>query len=989
MAFVEQLIYGANPETGQPGRYVLARSPGMGKECASEIVRLCEGWGGAPEDENFRPVLLSFPLSSRMPSLPGRLFTVIQISAEPLPIFHATVISEIDYNTFNCNPFALAMENVFLKQWASGIILARREVKPTSLAPLVSPLPSESDADLVEEALHQLLARDKLLLPLEVNDAKSDRFLALLVTALPLQLKRRMRFASLATSEVNKYTLAAIYRPGNTFSNWNRLLMASLSGPISSEMTKFLESVRKCLVAGDLLGLENVSRQSVMDIEKKVDIPLGTKAETLAATLPQTAQAGLPARDWGKNVVAAQMAPPVKRRSPRRTVVRRHSIKRRATRKIPTWIMGLVAIMLLGAGVSYWLSLSGLDKVKTIFSGSETGKIGSTLLGVVDVGAMYDSELQDYLLADPGTPGSKQDKVFTEALTALKVGAAEDLGQQARLFVDLVSQGIHHTSKPSREADRLTSLGQRGAVLEHELQRLLLAYYSLENGVLWRDLSSLSESQLSARWDSLRHRQPDRVTAIAEELTISGQIADVRYARRQVANMARLVTLFVQEKRGEKWMQSTERAAKALTLRSLSPSAAAYRACAIDLVRLKKAEDAANFGSLAFVTNYEERAWLPASITKILRDLRSHVSKYGVEVVPPLVVSTLSFYDALFNENLAWDRASPQQLSNLIKNLASNQVVEFDSDQYADHVERVRFAALASLTGRQHDPRKLPSHFFPAKDRGAAQAFQSLLVCEPSAEEWQEVAQLNSLPFYARWASAQILAANQARAHRNTKFDQSYSEVVTVAVDLDRQARQGEDWTETYVKLKSQLEILREEYSGHFLNDMSRREKLNNIENLATSLNQSIPLALTTVTVRMAAAILKEPTEVRVEILDKNGQVLGKTKAFEVGPAAPAGTGWVGSLPIALDLELRPDQPLRIIVLVAGSGRTLLTTDYGIDSSLTPAALVIPQPCQSPVEVESLGQEKAGSIAFKITDGYWRRLELPDMNAVESSLPGK
>ncbi len=982
---IEQLIYGANPETGQPGRYVLARSPGLSKDCAAEIVRLCEGWGGVPQDENFRPVLLSFPLEARMQSIPGQLFVVVQVSAEPLPIFHAAVISETDYNTFNCNPYGLALEDIYLKRWKPGLILERREIRPTSLAPLVSPLPSESDADLIDEALRQILSCNKLLLPLEINDEMSDRFLALILCALPLQLKRKLRFASLATSEVNRYNLATIYRPGNTVRNWHRLLMASLSGPVSNEMAGYLDAVRQCVVSGDLLGLEKISRQPPMDVVRKTDGPRPAITETLAATVtpsvPFATQKSLSKSDRIAAVVTTHHASPVRKRPARRATVRRRPVRRRSGRKVPGWVMAIFTFLLVAVGAAYWLSLDNWDKVSGIFTREEQRKTGPTLLGFTDVGALYDSELGHYLQADPGQPGPNQEKATAKALAVLKVGAAEDLSQQGHLFVDLVAQGIHHTSNPSREADRLKSLEQAGAVLELEMRRLQLAYYAIESGALWRDLSGLEERKIAARWDSLRRKQPDRLTAVATDLALQGQLADIRYARRQVSGMASLVTLFDQKTRDEYWTHAMEKAVKNLTHRSLSSSATIYRTCALDMAHLKKAEDAANFGVLAFSREYERKNWLPASIDKALASLRSDVSKYGRRVVPPLMIATVEFYATLLDEKLDWSQASPQQLSKLIKELDENRAVSFDPALYADHVDRVRIAALASLLERQHASRDLPARFFPDKDRNAAQSFLNVLGAEPSREEWQEMVQVTSRPFYARWVSARVSLATQDRARRNRRFDEAYGEVVEEAANLARLARQGQNWSGSHTQLYTKLVSLRTEYRGYLLHDRERLAKLQMLDELVAALVQPLSVAVTAVTVRLDTQLLHETTTVVVEVMDENGRLIQHTKPFQVGPAAPSGTGWVGTSPVAMELELRPGQSLRALVREATGGRTLLTLEYDGKDAVVPAALGVPRPGQSAAGTDDTGDKAAGSVTFKMTDGHWRQLKLPNLSA--------
>ncbi len=1012
MAVVEHLLYGENPIAGTARCVLLAQSPGLSQRCSAEIVRLCERWRSTNGVTFSRPVFLSFPLTASMSALPGRLHTVIQVNAKSQLLFHAAVLTESDYAAFNYNPFRLALEDIFIQQWTPGSQLKRLQVEPSSLAPLVSPLPSERDADLIDEALRLFFAERKLLLPLEFNDVESDRFLALLMAALPNAVKRDIRFASLSASGDNQYTLAALYQRECSFQNWYRLLMASISGPVPQVMAEYLDDVRSCLVGGDLLGLEKLSRrvdkQDASKKESERESPQSQSAKRRppaisgrtppavksprpsqvapAVTSASSLAASSAVRPFGQAAVATgkvwsrpqrRVVPKNSQRAAGRSRPERYRVGHRASGRV--WLLLVTSILLVGAG--YWLSHGGWLRMMGWFKGSEPRLSSGSVLEVVDVGAIYTAQLEGVLGADFDVTGKRREKNCAKAMKLLKVGAAEDLNQQSRLIVDLTAQGIQPQSSPLREVERLNSLAERGEILERELKRLMLSYYSFENELLWRDLSDLDQRKLSARYDSLRQREPHRLQLVAEELGLANQIADVRYARHRITEMTGVVELFARKRMDAKWITEAEKIARNLTSHSTSMNLAAYRACALAMARLKKAEIATDFGNLAFERDVSRDFRLPRDLYKSLTGLRTEVGRYGTQIVPTLAVATVEFYDSLLNDKLNWRRASPEQFSALIKVLEANKAVAFDPERYALHVDWVRFCALLSLLERDYDPTNLPTLFFPAEDRTAALSFLSLRESEPSGDEWREVARLAALPFYAHWAAVEAKRADRRRVSKLVEFDRAFDHIVDTTLAMNQLAQQGQDWLTARAQVLADISQVQQRYHGRFGDDLVRREKLSRLETLTTILNQPLTLALSAVTVRLAPEVLDQPTEVVLTLADDKGLSLQRTAPFPMGPAAPASSGWVGTLPITLDLVLLPGQPLRAQVRTADEGTTLLTVKYGYEGDPPPGSLTVSKAGRGTAGEGLHDQLEAGTLLFKMTDSYWRQLKLPDLRA--------
>jgi len=525
------------------------------------------------------------------------------------------------------------------------------------------------------------------------------------------------------------------------------------------------------------------------------------------------------------------------------------------------------------------------------------------------------------------------------------------------------------------------------------MRRLLLACFSIESGVWWRDLGDLEGKKLVARWDSLNRVQPRAMASAAEALGLRGELADVSYTHRQVASQARLLDLFAQERRDEKWVRATERAAQALAKRDLSPAAAAFRASAFDLVRLKRAEDAAGFGSLAFAPGYAEADPVPVAIQEILPAMRASLREHGERTVPSLLKATLDYYTALAGAGEVLAGGSPEEMSRLILGLAENRAVAFDPAHYADHVERIRFEALLSLLSRQVDFQALPSHFFPGEKRAEAQDFLAVLLGQSAEDEWREAGRQVSYPFYNRWALARAETMAAATALVNEEFDRAFGSLARTVAELRARARSGQDWTEPLGRLLAGLPTVRAGFRDRLAGDPDRSTNLARLDAVAAALERPLPVVLSSVTVRLAPEALDEPSPVMVELTTAGGRTLGRTEPFLVGPAAPAGTGWVGSQDLAQILHVAPGKSLVARVFRAGEGVPLLTISYPApDGVPLPGALTRLHQGRSPgqgdgsapPEPTAAPDGRAGSLVFKTTDRHWRQLAVPGLAESES-----
>ncbi len=262
MAVMEQLIYGVDTAKTQPSRQVLGKSPGVNRSILEEVVRFCDSWGALPPDVPARKVLMSFPLDSQHSDDQARLYAIIQVVSDPAQLFHADILTARDFGSFGMNPYALAHEQIFLNQHGPGQLPDRREICPSSLEPLVTPLPSRHDVPLVEEALSTYLTTGKVVLPLASGCDESDRMMALLIAALPASRRAELRFASFAISEANRYTLVAMHGEGAGYGGWQRFLMSTMTGQLTPPQAQYISEVKDCLLASDLMALEKTSNHS-------------------------------------------------------------------------------------------------------------------------------------------------------------------------------------------------------------------------------------------------------------------------------------------------------------------------------------------------------------------------------------------------------------------------------------------------------------------------------------------------------------------------------------------------------------------------------------------------------------------------------------------------------------------------------------------------------------------------------------------------------
>lgn len=967
MAILEQIIYGSG-NADQSGREILARSSGITEDCAQELVRLCEGWGAVPPDGLRRPVLTCFPLECRLPALPGELHTVIRIAQGLRPVFHAVVITSRDFQDFDHNPFSLVEEGVFLDAWDSEPELPRRTVTPGSIAPLVSPPPGPADAGSVDEAVRQMLANERLLLPLESPHSDSDRFLALVVAGMPRHLRRNLRLASWTPSGVNRYTLAATHKESASFASWQPFLMTSIMGKMDDQADAYLDELKRCLEGGDLAGMENLSRESRLDTGRKL-VRTQKPEQTLSATVDEKTSARLTAqRKKPRSTVAATPPPqptttPATRRSTP-AVPRRADGSVRRKRPRPRVVRGgqarrgfavVLSLCILGAGAYYmwtaghWTRLPGLSAV--------TGSLEArTDYGVVDVGNVYRAALHGVQKASATGTASHDENARQRGLELLHE-AGQLLQVQGRKFLQSGEQtlaGEERDGVTPAPADRLQ---ERGQVLARELRRLAMAQVSIGDQVDWQDLADMDHRTLSARYDSLVARR--RLPGVDEPdlAAIDRLLRRLDVTTRQVVGLARLEALLAQDRWQDGWSHRVNEAVDALGA-VRQGRARTLRDDAEVMARLKRAEHASQLAAQAYGPDYADGAVLTSAVDDILPALYRRVQSRERADMAPLVSATSDLYRGL--GELADSPVDAERLAGLRQGLEKNLAVRFDPVAYGDHMARLRVLELQQLVSSHAEPTALQALLGSEQAVAEHLRFLHTLSTSTDADTWQELAAECEDPFLIRWANHELARLNADLAARRREFQAVQSELAGQRATLLRLAaaggRCGARWCEALALTRRARDLA----------DPQLGANLEPVLALADQLSRPPQLSLAGFTVRLEQELAVEPMPLHVE-LEAGGVVTRTPVALMAGPASPAGSGWVGTASVSWQLPLQPDQPVILRVRHARDDRVLAIYEGRWLSGW------------EPIDLAGLDNHGGVRLSCRLQGDYWQGLELPEI----------
>lgn len=960
MASAEILNFGNLPGSPSAAPAILGRSPGIDQDLADEVVRLCKGWGQSLALNKVQPAILSFPVKAKPKFVAKGAYAVIRVKDQGGQLFQVAILSQSDYAAFGYNPFALVEAGAF-PDGDPCAVLSRLNLKPQSGVLPVSPPPSPDDVGMVDEALHQLLASHKLYLPIEHSTAESDRCLSLLIEVMPVALKKQLRFASFAPSLANGYHLAATATDGCQFSGWQRLMMTLVGGTLLDNQDRYVKKVRDCLAFGDLSVIKEQSRLLSLN-RKNTEINKPTVPRVHPPIVAPVAATVTPKH-------TAHRQRPVPKSAPQRNAARPQLGQMRGSRRqLPGPVVAvLVMAMTLTGGWTYLEFFHGggpvqWDELITLpgqWEESNQPRVAS-LLEVPNVGEVYHRQIKKIHRAGM-IPGLNQETDQRRGLVNLKTQAAVPLLEQVDLFLELSDAGIRQGSRPDREAQRLISLTHQGQVLEVEMARLELAWHSLSSGVNWEDLHHLSDGRVGARRDSLQRAMPSALKAAAKDMKFGSRRKELGFGTLQVAGMSQLLVLFQANRYSKQWSRDLYRAAE-----SVSPSAStmtrAYRNSAFTLVRLKNAEHQEAFINGAFVKELKPGMWPEDKVADILPGLRREVGKFNRNEAPPLLAGTLQLYQTLGSPVLVAEELATgkQSMAGLQENLA----VQFDPEVYENYLQRIRYQAGL----------KNPE-LYPSKQQPCLPEFESLRQGWASDTQWQEQYAQQEVPFLKRWAGYEKDQAQQSLLADMSGFETTWNEVQKQVEKLRTQAEAGRDWTAVWVDLDRLLASGLAEGATLADQDPTLTSRYQQLQVLKQQVSLSHPLDLRLVTVRFNQDQLVEPEKVVFEFQIEPGGVIHSSEPFAIGPAAPAGSGWVGTTALDMTVHLSPEQSFKGVVKMASSGETLLNIEYpSLSERVGPGALARPRAADE------------GSLLIKTQDSWWRSLEIPHGNASTPAL---
>jgi len=608
-----------------------------------------------------------------------------------------------------------------------------------------------------------------------------------------------------------------------------------------------------------------------------------------------------------------------------------------------------------------WANLQGImgEKPRT--------ERAATLLEVVDVGGVYAHQLKLVKSSGKGLNPSL-DKGRVKALGNLREDAGEPLNQQVELFAKLATDGIQQGSRPDRESQRMRSLANQGLVLENELARLELAWYSLAASVFWADLSTLSDEAVSARRDSLAKADKGVLEDTRRDLGTFESKLLLDRTRGNVEGMASLLTLFEVKSWSPVWERNLARAAG-----KVSPTASrmtrAYANCAFALVRLKKAERKGDQASLPYRRELRNQDWPSPEIRSILTNLRTQTLMFTDGQAPSLLTGTLLLYSTLKNPvSLA---AEAVESPRVLRNLAENRAVRFHPEAYDDFLERIRYeAALLSLGGAD-DPDLIPEHLYSDRDRNLAIIFRDAQSVHHTPAAWDDLAASANVPFFAHWAGHLGSLARVDLARARKEFDVAWVECRKTAVTLQDEIAAGRDWTKSWLELNGQTQAILVAHGRVLTQDQERAFKMADVTNLVVALKIPLPLGLQAGTIRLEQDWLSEGTKARLEIrVTPDGQGWRSDKFF-IGPAAPEGAGWVGTVSLEGTLDILPRQGLEIVIRSEKDDEILLTVICPpLAEGVGPGGMVRPR------------SGDRGSVSLKIDSAYWKSLRVPDVGLI-------
>jgi hypothetical protein len=999
MAQFEQIYVAPDHANPQGGVTLQTHSPGVGTTVSQEILTRCRNWALSHPRPCDHPVLLSFPLKAVMPAIKGPLYAVVQVAPTYPAAFHALILAKADYRALGYNPFMIAACGIFLDSLPGGQRLSRGTLQPPPARNLFSPPANPGDVGLVDEALQRFLLKGSLILNLDQPSQQSDRVLGLVMHFMPRNLRERLCFASFAGPGDPQYGLAAAFATGNDLSSWQRLFMTMDNQGIPESIRRYVAQVRNALVTGDpgvvntdeVLPVAGKSTPTPPCSQPLAAVPMVNGSTGAGTGAPFAAGPGQPATGTSSTSSPKPtigLARPVPAGGGRIGTGRtgsggdesgshRRGRSRLVRQALPTRIgsagrqshllgaFSMLVILLVATWV--YLDRSGKGREWGIFDLMGPGSVASrskptpSLLEVVDVGEGYTRQISR-IQRGRLLPGQENERQLRRAQAELLAGTAGPLLNQVEMFLELAEDGIQQGHRPDREQARLGALADQGSVLVAELGRLELAYFSFGHAVLWADLPKLNDAQVAARKDSLIRSEPAAMTEVAMELGSASYWGSLISAHRNVEGMAGLLRLFAAPEWTSAWEADLKTAAEKVSPTASSMSRA-YRNNAFTLLRLKRAERSESGQLAAYVSDIQDRGWLSPGVRDVLTDLRRKSTLFGRDKLPPLLQGILSLYAQLEEpHNLA---AMVADSPEAWRDLQANPGWRFDPKVYAGHLDRIRFEAAALLAASGTAVAELPGYLASGWDGPVLELFLAVQNDNENSVDWPTLAAAARQTYLGRWAEQRSLRVASRLDELRTSVDRAWERGFVLQEQLATRVAAGQDWTSVWVDLQDQVQIILGNAPSVFANDPERSAKRNHMLALQESLTEARPLHLQSVVIRLEQQALAQPGGVVLEFQRLGSSQTHRSAPVRMGPAAPAGTGWVGTGHLEIILPASPEDAFEARVLVPGRDEPVLVVHYPpLSERVGPGAFTRPR------------RGEGGSLTIRTDDSWWRSLRL-------------
>ena len=202
--------------------------------------------------------------------------------------------------------------------------------------------------------------------------------------------------------------------------------------------------------------------------------------------------------------------------------------------------------------------------------------------------------------------------------------------------------------------------------------------------------------------------------------------------------------------------------------------------------------------------------------------------------------------------------------------------------------------------------------------------------------------------------------------HNYSKFENTWNGIWENAEKLGSHASEGKDWTLVWKDLDQLVALGLTEVSELVKQDPGMSDRRKELQELKLQLGMQHPLKLKSVTVRLEQDHLEGLEKVVFEFQVLPGGEIFQSEPFNVGPAAPAGSGWVGTVQLTASVPLGPRESFRGAVRSLEDGRELMNVQYpSLSDGGGPGALERPRSGQS------------GNLNIKSDGRWWRNIEIP------------